>query len=183
MSGRAERLPAATRQHRVTRQAIVRLESIARVECCSCPLTARVCAGCRCCADLKAGRAMQAAAAQWRARSSSCCLVRAQASGCSRECNVCGIHLQCTRLVECGCRLAGVEWRCAAAGALGRCCGERQSRACSVAKQCNILYIETIEDNHSNVIASSLVGCATVNAWSIERIIWCRRTKRASHRR
>ena len=47
----------------------------------------------------------------------SCCLVRAQASGGSRECNVCGIHLQCARLVECGCRLAGVEWlRCALAG-------------------------------------------------------------------
>jgi len=59
---------------------------------------------------------------------------------------------------------------CSAALRLERC-GERQSRARSVAKQCNILCIKNIEDNHSNVIASLLLGWATVNAWSVERII------------
>jgi hypothetical protein len=64
---------------------------------------------------------------------------------------------------------------CCACGAVGALrlerCGERQSRARSGAKQRNILCIENIEDNHSNVIASLLLGWATVNAWSVEQII------------
>jgi hypothetical protein len=73
-----------------------------------------------------------------------------------------------------------VEWLRCAALRLERCgrrCGERQSRACFMAKQCNILYIENIENNHSNATASSLLGWATVNAWSIKRIIWRRRNQ------
>jgi hypothetical protein len=95
---------------------------------------------------------------------------------------VCGIHLQCARLVECGCRFAGVEWLRCALRWLERCgrrCGERQSRARSMAKQCNILYIENIENNDSNAAASSLLGWATVNAWSVEQTI--RRGETSQH--
>jgi hypothetical protein len=52
----------------------------------------------------------------------------------------------------------GVEWLRCALRWLERCgrrCGERQSRACSMAKQCNMLYIE---NNHCNVVATSLLG-------------------------
>jgi len=80
----------------------------------------------------------------------------------------------------------GVEWLRCALRWLERCgrrCGERQSRARSMTKQCNILYIENIENNDSNAAASSLLGWATVNAWSVEQTIRRGETSQHHHKR